>query len=73
LVIEVAGVTHEGALQKAHDAKRTAFIESWGYVVVRFSNDDVLCRTADVSNCIKRMLVVRRAVAFSAAPIYLRA
>lgn len=69
LVIEVDGVTHEGMQQKAHDAERTAFIESRGYLVVRFTNDEALYCTTAVVNRIKRFLVERRAVKFAAAPV----
>ena len=61
LVIEVDGVTHEPVPQQEHDAERTAFIESCGYAVVRFSNNDVLYRTEIVVNRIKQLLVERRA------------
>lgn len=73
LVIEVDGVTHERPQQKAHDAERTMFIESRGYAVIRFSNDDVLYCTTDVVDRIKQMLVLRRAAKFNATPPYLRA
>ncbi len=73
LVIEVDGVSHESPQQKVHDAERTAFIESRGYVVVRFSNDDVLYATTGVFNRIKQILVERRATRFTAMPHYLRA
>ena len=39
LVIEVDGDTH--ALQENYDARRTAFLESKGYRVLRFTNHDV--------------------------------
>jgi very-short-patch-repair endonuclease len=73
LVIEVDGVTHETAEQKAHDAERTKFIESRGYAVMRFTNDDVLYSTTRVVNRIKQVLVERRAVKFSAMPPHLLA
>jgi very-short-patch-repair endonuclease len=73
LVIEVDGVTHDAPSQRAHDAERATFIESRGYIVVRFSNDDVLYATTDVVNRIKQMLVERRAVKFTATTPHLRA
>ncbi len=73
LVIEVDGVTHETAEQRVRDAERTKFIESRGYRVVRFSNDDVLHRTTSVVNCIKQILVERRATKFTAMPLHIRA
>ena len=72
LVIEVDGVSHEAAQQKTHDAARTMFIESRGYEVVRFTNDDVLYGATGVVNRIKQMLVERRAVKFAAAPVQAR-
>jgi very-short-patch-repair endonuclease len=73
LVIEVDGATHDTIEQTVRDAERTEFIESRGYVVVRFSNDDVLYATTDVVNRIKQVLVERRAVKFTAMPPHLRA
>ncbi|NOT38987.1 MAG: DUF559 domain-containing protein [Alphaproteobacteria bacterium] len=73
LVIEVDGVTHESPEQKFHDAERTKFIESRGYFVVRFSNDEVLYCTTDVVNRVKQMLVERRAAKFTAMPPHLLA
>jgi len=40
LVIELDGDNH--AAQVAYDAKRTKFLQSRGYDVIRFSNDDVV-------------------------------
>ncbi len=72
LMIEVDGVTHETEEQKVRDAERTKFIESRGYTVVRFSNDDVLYCTTGVVNRIKQMLVERRATKFIAMPLHIR-
>jgi very-short-patch-repair endonuclease len=73
LVIEVDGVSHEGSQRKAQDAERTTFIESRGYAVIRFSNDEVLCDTSGVVNCVKQMLVERRATKFIAMPLHIQA
>jgi len=73
LVIELDGATHEGERQMTHDAERTKFIESRGYAVVRFSNDDVLYCTTGVVNRVKQMLVERRATKFTAMPLHIRA
>jgi hypothetical protein len=40
LIIEVDGDTHGG--RERYDARRTAFLESQGYRVVRFTNQDVM-------------------------------
>jgi very-short-patch-repair endonuclease len=47
LIIELDGGRH--ALQSDADASRTAALESMGYLVLRFWNDDVLKNTAGVS------------------------
>ena len=39
LVIELDGDSHAG--REAHDAARTAYMESKGYKVIRFANRDV--------------------------------
>lgn len=48
LVIEVDGPTHD--YQKQEDAERTKAIESSGFKVIRFSNDDVINDIASVLN-----------------------
>lgn len=40
LIIELDGESHEG--REAYDAKRQAMIESKGYSVLRFTNDEVM-------------------------------
>ncbi len=40
LVIEIDGDTHDG--REAYDATRTAYLESAGYQVLRFTNYDVM-------------------------------
>jgi very-short-patch-repair endonuclease len=42
LIVEVDGSGHGEALQSAADAKRTAFLRSRGYRVLRFWNNEVL-------------------------------
>ncbi len=41
LAIEVDGATHGSESERAYDASRTHFLESNGWRVVRFWNDDV--------------------------------
>ena len=54
LVLEVDGSQHlEDA---AHDAERTAWLQSQGFRVMRFWNHDVLARTADVMDAIHAAL-----------------
>ncbi len=41
LVIEVDGAHHYKYPQRAYDARRTRFLESYGLLVIRFSNREV--------------------------------
>jgi very-short-patch-repair endonuclease len=50
LVIELDGDSHAG--REAYDAARTAFIESEGYRVIRFSNSDVMTNIEGVTRAI---------------------
>lgn len=54
LIVELDGGQH--AEQTAYDAQRTNVLESEGYRVVRYWNDDVLLRTVDVLEDILRRL-----------------
>jgi len=54
LVIEVDGATH-GESERA-DAARTRFIEQYGYRVIRFWNNDVMCNIEGVVAEIERVL-----------------
>ena len=73
LVIEVDGITHATRRQQRHDTTRTNAIEARGYLIVRFTNDEVLYRTYEVLNRIKQILVERRAEKFTAMPPRMRA
>lgn len=42
LVVEVDGSQHFEDKQRAHDEERTRFLESRGYLVVRYTNYEVL-------------------------------
>jgi very-short-patch-repair endonuclease len=55
LVIEVDGGQH--ALESDADARRTAYIESKGYRVIRFWNHDVLVNTEGVVRQIEAALL----------------
>jgi very-short-patch-repair endonuclease len=50
LVIELDGDSHAG--REDYDAARTAFIESQGYRVIRFSNSDVMTNIEGVLHTI---------------------
>jgi very-short-patch-repair endonuclease len=41
LVVEIDGATHSSDEERAYDARRTAFLKSRGWTVVRFTNADV--------------------------------
>jgi very-short-patch-repair endonuclease len=42
LIVEVDGATHSTEDELVHDARRTAFLETQGYRVLRIDNDEVL-------------------------------
>ena len=42
LIVELDGSQHQTDAAQAYDARRTAFLRSQGYAVLRFPNDDVL-------------------------------
>ncbi|QSX74424.1 DUF559 domain-containing protein [Lysobacter arenosi] len=58
LVIELDGGQHLDAVE--YDAMRTRRMETNGYLVLRFWNDDVLLRTGSVLEQILRILNERR-------------
>ena len=58
LIIEIDGVSHDGRLEV--DAARTERLESLGYRVVRYTNDQVLedldAVAEDIAQCVKHVL-----------------
>lgn len=52
LIIELDGATHSTADERAYDERRTAFIESKGWTVIRFWNADVFDNLNGVLNSI---------------------
>jgi very-short-patch-repair endonuclease len=42
LIVEVDGATHSTEQELIHDNRRTEFLKSEGYAVIRFQNDEVL-------------------------------
>ena len=42
LIVEVDGATHSTEEELAHDNRRTEFLKSEGYGVIRFQNDEIL-------------------------------
>ena len=53
LVIEVDGAYHSEPVQKEYDEGRTERLESMGFRVLRFSNEEVINKIDDVINSIK--------------------
>ncbi len=52
LVVEVDGATHSTDIEIAYDARRTAYLRSHGYRVVRILNDDIYRHFDDVMDMI---------------------
>jgi very-short-patch-repair endonuclease len=48
LVVEVDGEVHEADSQAEHDRNRDAYLRSLGYLVLRFSNEQVLTESRSV-------------------------
>jgi very-short-patch-repair endonuclease len=61
LIIEVDGATHSTEEELAHDARRTRFLESKGYSVLRFFNTEVMNELNGVLETIFLALEKRRA------------
>ncbi len=57
LVIEVEGNHHLTEEAQAYDAKRTVILESLGFQVVRFTNDEVLYRFTSVCARLQAILL----------------
>jgi very-short-patch-repair endonuclease len=52
LIIELDGGQHNDATNREHDAKRTAFLESRGYRVVRIWNVELFADPGSIANYI---------------------
>ena len=59
LVIEVDGSQHYDEQGQSYDAHRTAFLESLGLTVVRYSNADINVRFREVCECIDHIIRTR--------------
>ena len=57
LAVEIDGVTHETPQELTYDAKRTEFLNSKGWTVMRFSNTDVAEDTDAVFDAIWRKAI----------------
>lgn len=65
LVVEVDGGIHKSSDQKEYDNGRTAELNDWGIVVVRFTNEEIENNIKYVineieRNCIKRQSMLRQ-------------
>lgn len=56
LVIEIDGGYHLDAEVQAHDEERARYLESHGFTVLRFTNDEIIADTNRVINIIKSYL-----------------
>ena len=56
LIIEVDGGYHSEPRQADEDGQRTEWLESKGYLVLRFTNDEVLYNVENVLNEIEQSL-----------------
>jgi very-short-patch-repair endonuclease len=56
LVVEIDGATHSTAEELASDSRRTAFLETEGYRVIRFGNEQVYENVDAALEEISRML-----------------
>ena len=56
LVVEVDGGQHNEPKMRAYDAERTAFLESYGLKVLRFSNMEVNRHFSEVCECIGNII-----------------
>jgi len=56
LAIEIDGDTHGADAAQAYDGNRTRFIQSEGYRVLRFTNDDVLGNPEGVFDTVTRAI-----------------
>ena len=61
LVVELDGSQHCDPGNIEYDAKRTAYLESQGLKVIRFSNSDITSRFRDVCDAIYQIMEVRTA------------
>jgi very-short-patch-repair endonuclease len=59
LAIEIDGETHALPGAIAHDEKRSAFLRSRGYIVLRFLNSDVMTNIEGVMAAIENAMMQR--------------
>jgi very-short-patch-repair endonuclease len=66
LIVEVDGGQH--AIQERRDARRTAWLESQGFRVLRFWNNEVLANTEGVLETIRNFVLEEQHLARTKAP-----
>ena len=59
IIVEIDGSQHDDPNAQSYDLNRTAFLEKSGWVVLRFSNDDVLKDLEGVCNHITIVAIER--------------
>tara|TARA_R110002072_G_C7640640_1_gene507762 strand:- start:174 stop:581 length:408 start_codon:yes stop_codon:yes gene_type:complete len=73
LIVELDGDTHGDPAQQAHDAGRTAFLQSHDWQVIRFWNSDLLDNIDGVLDTIQLTLIhISRTRDGSTSPLSLR-
>jgi very-short-patch-repair endonuclease len=72
LVVEVDGSQHLEEKQRTHDEVRTQFLESRGYIVVRYTNYEVLQNLPGVMDHLYPILRQRAQEKFVGLPVRLR-
>jgi very-short-patch-repair endonuclease len=60
LIIELDGVYHQLPNQQISDEERTEWLESKGFYVLRFTNEEVIGDTEKVLNKIKNYIINER-------------
>jgi very-short-patch-repair endonuclease len=61
-IVELDGETHDFASRQIADSKRDAFLASEGFIVLRFTNDQVLTNLAGVVEVIRETASTRRTI-----------
>lgn len=56
LVIEIDGAIHNKPAQKEHDEERTEFLNSKGYHILRFNNEQVISEPDQIIKSIENLL-----------------
>jgi very-short-patch-repair endonuclease len=68
VVVEIDGATHGSEAELEHDARRDAFMAAEGWLVMRFSNDDVRRSLGQIMDAILRAVMERASVEAPSAP-----